>query len=162
MILHCKFKEAQMKRLHAVIGVWAKEDKTFYVKRSETMENYPGVWSLFSIQFQASLLPAIPSTKDVGGLFNKMSSERLQGSDLEVKKYLTSSQCKKNPINKHVFLHMYELHFRNTPVLNRKYYSDGIWMTREEYLEESKDMKCGLCVRMWADHLSKNRKIVVS
>ena len=39
------------KPIHAVIGVRRAGGATFYVRRSEYMENYPGVWSLFSIQY---------------------------------------------------------------------------------------------------------------
>jgi hypothetical protein len=29
--------------IYAIIGAWKKGDKTFYVKRSPKMENYPSV-----------------------------------------------------------------------------------------------------------------------
>ncbi|MEW6283343.1 MAG: hypothetical protein AB1758_32340, partial [Candidatus Eremiobacterota bacterium] len=38
--------------LFGLIGVWTNEQgRTFYVKRSPKMKNYPSVWSLFSIQY---------------------------------------------------------------------------------------------------------------
>ena len=37
--------------IDAIIGVYVQDDRTFYVKRSPSMENYPNAWSLLSIQF---------------------------------------------------------------------------------------------------------------
>ena len=51
---------------------------TFYVKRSLKMSNYPGVWSLLSIQFQPSELQEPEKVSEpVNRLFEKMSRERL-------------------------------------------------------------------------------------
>ena len=49
--------ENMASQIEAVIGVWFKDGRTFYVKRSEQMENYPNTWSLLSIQFTREELP---------------------------------------------------------------------------------------------------------
>ena len=141
-----------LKKLHAVIGVGYKDNLTLYVKRSEKMENYPGVWSLLSIRFDPEELDDPGDLVTVQQLMEKMSRERLNSTPIAVKQHLTSADSAKNPINRHVFLHLYEVELLEEPVLNPDFYADSAWLTPEEYEECSKDAQCGLCLRMWSDY----------
>lgn len=138
--------------LQAVIGVWHHGDATYYVKRSEKMENYPGLWSLFSIQFQPEELPDPEDLSSVEPLMQKMSEERLCGQPVTVKSHLVAGDSDDNPIDKHVFLHLYEIEFEKEPKLNPDYYEAGEWLTPEEYERRSAGGKCGLCLRLWSDY----------
>ncbi len=44
--------ETLIEQIEAVIGVWCKDGRTFYVKRSEEMENYPNVSANFCNLFR--------------------------------------------------------------------------------------------------------------
>lgn len=140
--------------LHAVIGVWRKGQRTYYVRRSEKMANYPGVWSLFSIQFDPIELPAPEDLKKVQDLMKKMAEERLCGASIETKGHLLSDDSDHNPIDTHVFLNFYEIHFPRDPKLNPNYYTDGAWLTFDEYRQRLKSSpgQCGSCIRMWWDY----------
>jgi len=50
---------SNLPKLFGIIGVPYQGDQTFYVKRSLKMHNYPGVWSLPSIQFEPHDLPDV-------------------------------------------------------------------------------------------------------
>lgn len=143
----------QKQQIHAVIGVWHRAASTYYVRRSTEMQNYPGVWSLFSIQFQPWELT---DPKQLGGvideLFRRMSRERLGGVPIEVIKYLTSGSSDDNPMDADVHLHLYEVALADEPRLNPRYYIDGTWLTPEEYEDCCADQMCGLCLRLWADY----------
>ncbi len=138
--------------LHAVIGVWHSDDVTLYVKRSEKMQNYPGVWSLFSIQFRPDQLPDPKDLSTVQRLMQKMSKERLGGEPVTVKAHLISGDSDDNPIGKHVHLHLYEIELQREPKLNPDYYDDGAWLTPEEYERRSAGQRSGLCLRLWSDY----------
>lgn len=135
-----------MEELHAVIGVWYRDGKTYYVKRSSQMENYPNVWSLLSIQFDPN------SDSKIQELFELMSEERLNGAKLKVKEHLTSGDDPDSPVGQHVHLHLYELELLEEPKLNSKFYTDARWMTPAEYQDASVGQKCGLCLRLWSDY----------
>lgn len=143
----------QKQPIHAVIGVRYRGNSTYYVKRSLEMGNYPGVWSLFSIQYPPSDLPdptKIGGTVDA--LFRKMSNERLGGVPIEVKEYLTSGSSDDNPMGVDVHLHLYEIALADEPLLNPRYYTDGAWLSPVEYEDRCADQLCGLCLRLWADY----------
>jgi len=139
-------------QIDAIIGVWARGDRTFYVKRSECMENYPGVWSLLSIQFAPDELPDFLDFGKVQPVMEKMSRERLDGAPIRVVRYLKSSRCSDNPMNVPVVLHLYQIELDEEPQLNPRYYVDSAWFTPEEYLRASANSTCGLCMRMWSDY----------
>lgn len=141
------------KPIHAVIGVRRRGEATFYVKRSLEMANYPGVWSLFSIQFDPR---EIVDPREVGPtvkrLFTRMSDERLGSVPVTVRKYLTSGSSDDNPMGVNVHLHLYEISLGNEPRFDERYYTDGAWLRPEEYEARCADEICGLCLRLWADY----------
>lgn len=141
--------------LHAVIGVWYRDDRTFYVQRSDKMENYPGAWSLFSIQYDPDELPDSLDLTRVQRLMDRMSGERLHGTPIVVRRFLTASTCTENPINKIVNLWLYRVELNSEPVLNPEYYIDAAWMTPAEYLDRRGNALCGSCLRMWSDYCYK-------
>lgn len=139
-------------KIHAVIGVWTRDHLTYYVKRSEKMQNYPGVWSLLSIQFNPHELERPEDLSTVKQFMEKMSEERLGGVPISVKKYLISGDSDRNPYGKHVYLHLYKIELIDHPNLNWDYYSDAAWLTAEQYEERSAGQPCGLCLRLWSDY----------
>lgn len=139
--------------IHAVIGVRHHGESTYYVKRSLEMVNYPGVWSLFSIQFQPYQLPDPTTTGGaVDELFRRMSVERLGGVPVHVVRYLTSGSSDDNPMDVDVHLHLYEIRLPEDPRLNPRFYTDGAWLSPDEYEDRCADQVCGLCLRLWADY----------
>ena len=138
--------------IHAVIGVWYNGSRTFYVKRSEQMRNYPGAWSLFSIQFEPSELRDSLDLKAVQRLMDRMSIQRLYGTPVRVQRFLTATTCTNNPIDKIVNLRLYRIEFDGEPQLNPEYYADSAWLTQAQYLERSRHTTCGSCIRMWTDY----------
>lgn len=138
--------------IHAVIGVWTRGDLTYYVKRSEKMQNYPGVWSLLSVQFHPQDLQRPEDLATVQKLMKHMSEERLGDVPISVKKYLISGDSDHNPYDIHVYLHLYEIRVLSDPNLNSDYYSKGAWLTAEQYEERSAGQPCGLCLRLWSDY----------
>jgi hypothetical protein len=143
----------QKESIHAVIGVRHRGNSTYYVKRSLEMANYPGVWSLLSIQYKPYELP---DPKQIGGkvdeLFRRMSDERLGGVQLQVMRYLTSGASGDNPMGVDVGLHLYEIALPEEPRLNARYYTEAAWLRPEEYEDRCADRVCGLCLRLWADY----------
>ena len=143
----------QKQPIHAVIGVRYHGASTYYVKRSLKMANYPGVWSLFSIQFKPHELR---NPKQVGGevdeLFGRMSEGRLGGVPVKVKSYLTSGSSDENPMGVEVNLHLYEVALAEEPRLDPRYYTDAAWLRPEEYEHLCAGQACGLCLRLWADY----------
>lgn len=138
--------------INAIIGVWYSGNKTFYVKRSAKMQNYPLVWSLLSIQFKPEELPDQLDLDAVQKLMEKMSAERLGSTPVKVVQYLTSATCSDNPMQTRVALHLYRIEFDRPPELNPEFYLDSAWLTPDEYTERSKNSTCGLCLRMWSDY----------
>lgn len=145
--------------LHAVIGVVHDGARTFYVRRSTAMKNYPGVWSLLSIQYDPSELPDPLDLEAARPIFKRMSVERLGGVDVTVLKHLTSSTCSDNPMDQRVILHMYELNLATAPALNPMFYDAACWMLPDEYREKSQATNCGLCLRMWSDYCVRMRLV---
>jgi hypothetical protein len=154
--------ETMTSQIEAVIGVWFKNDRTFYVKRSGRMENYPNVWSLLSIQFIPEELPDFTDLGKVQEVMDRMSKERLGGVPVRLIHYITSARCSDNPMQVPVTLHLYQIELEGEPELNPEYYVDCKWFTPEEYMKVSENATCGLCMRMWSDYcyqhgLSKTR-----
>ncbi len=140
------------KPIHAVIGVRRIGGTTFYVRRSEHMENYPGVWSLFSTQYDPALVGDVTDLEQVTRIFQDMSAERLGGVRTRAKSYLTSGSSDQNPMGVQVTLHLYEIEFDEEPRLNPRYYTDGAWLTPEQYEECCAEQVCGLCLRLLSDY----------
>ncbi len=144
------------RRIYGVIGVWHRGDETFYVRRSKAMENYPDVWSLLSIQYDPVEVPDHLDLDAVQPLMERMARERLGGVGIHVDRYLTSAACAENPMNKLVFLHMYQIHLDSLPKLNPEFYAAAEWMTPDQYVERSQNATCGLCMKMWSDYCTRN------
>lgn len=142
--------------IHAVIGVCQMKPYALYVKRSQQMKNYPGVWSLLSMQFVPEELPDHLNLDKVDELFDSMSRERLGGVLVQARGYLVSGTCEKNPMNERVVLHLYDVAIPKEPKLNPLYYEDIAWLQPEEYIERAKGQTCGLCMRLWSDYCVKN------
>lgn len=138
--------------INAVIGVRRVGGSTFYVKRSPQMQNYPDVWSLFSIQHDPVGLPDVTDLAAAQPLFDAMSAERLGGVPVTVQSYLTSGSSDLNPMGVDVNLHLYEIDFKIEPALNPRYYTDAAWLTAEQYEDRCAEQVCGLCLRLWADY----------
>ncbi len=141
--------------LDAVIGVWFHANRTFYVQRSDKMKNYPGAWSLFSIQFTPDELRDSTDLGAAQRLVERMSHERLNGAEIQVRQFLTASTCTKNPINMIVNLRLYRVELEREPILNPEYYAGGAWMTAEEYTTRRGNATCGSCLRMWFDYCDR-------
>lgn len=150
------------RNIDAVIGAWFRDGRTFYVKRSGRMENYPNAWSLLSIQFRPEEFSDFTDLAAAQKVMEKMSKERLGGVPLTLIRYLKSARCSDNPMHVPVTLHLYQIELKREPELNPKYYVDSAWFTPEEYVKASDNSTCGLCMRMWSDYcyergLSKGR-----
>lgn len=142
----------KLPKLYAIIAVANRGDRTFYVRRSNKMENYPGVWSLPSVRFDPVQLPDIRNLERVQGYMNRMSVERLGGVPVIARRLLTTGDSADNPISQHVFLYLYEVDLPTPPQLNSDYYVDSAWMTAAEYEGACKGQQCGLCLRLWSDY----------
>ncbi len=143
--------------IHAVIGVWRDGPRTIYVKRSESMENYPGVWSLLSIQFHPGReLPNQFDMPAVQRVFDRLSNERLNGAPIKVDRYLTSGFCTDNPMQKMVLLHLYEISLADEPKLNPAFYESSASLLPHEYMKRAEGSACGLCLRLWSDYSYRN------
>ena len=140
------------KPINAVIGVRRSGASTYYVKRSDHMANYPGVWSLFSIQHDPAVLSDVTDVAAAQPLFDAMSKQRLGGVPVRVKSYLTSGSSDLNPMNVEVNLHLYEIEFVGEPTLNPCYYTDSGWLTAADYEDRCAEQVCGLCLRLWSDY----------
>ena len=138
--------------LHAVIGVWFRDGRTFYVHRSRQMQNYPGAWSLLSIQYEPDDEEDVWDFSWVQSLMERMADDRLGGVGIRVKRYLSTAVCSDNPMRQRVKLHMYQIELDEEPRLNPAFYDDRAWMTPEEYVDCAAGGTCGLCMRMWSDY----------
>lgn len=145
-------KVANLRKLSAVIGIWHRENETYYVQRSEKMQNYPSLWSLFSKQFLPDDLHDPSDLYKAQGIMDQMSVERLCGAQVKVLEHITSGTSASNPIRMHVTLHLYLLEFPTEPKLNPDFYSEGTWLTFNEFEEKINKSTCGSCTRMWWDH----------
>ncbi len=150
-------RESGERILHAVIGAWHRGERTFYVQRSNKMKNYPGAWSLFSIQYAPEELPDSLDLDRVQRVMERMSAERLHAAPVRVRRFLTASTCTHNPIDMIVSLRLYDIEFESEPSLNPDYYVDSAWMSPVEYLQRCGNATCGSCMRMWSDYCYKHR-----
>ena len=141
-----------VKKIRAVIGVRRRGAETLYVKRSKRMTNYPGVWSLFSIQHAAEELPDRHDLVAAARRFEAMSRQRLGGVPVEVERFLIDGSSDRNPMGIDVDLSLYEIDFRREPVLDPSFYTEARWMTAAEYETASVGQPCGLCLRLWSDY----------
>ncbi len=144
-----------MRELHAVIAVWHRDSKTYYVKRSDSMENYPGVWTHMSVKFRLEELPDSRELDAAQVIMDRLSAERLGGTDIRVVELLSAATSSTNPINVCVHLSMYRVELAAEPRLNPRFYTDGKWMTHEEYAFLD-NPPCGTCIRMWSDYCVAN------
>jgi len=138
--------------INAVIGVRHEGPLTWYVRRSDLMANYPGVWSLPSIQFPVSDLPDVHDLDVVTGHFSRLSAQRFGGIDVEVLEHLTSGSSDMNPMGVDVTLHLYRIALSEEPSLDPAYYVEAGWLAPDEYERRSAGQPCGLCTRLWSDH----------
>ena len=139
-------------KLFGIIGVAYRGNRTFYVRRSRQMRNYPGVWSLPLIQFDPNELPDSRDLNNVQSYIDQISAERLGGVRIKVKEFLTSGDSDVNPIGRHVYLYLYRIELGRKPRLNPDYYTDMDWMTAEQFERCSIGQSCGLCIRLWSDY----------
>ena len=147
-----KFLYSTQSAIYGIIGVWRHGPLTYYVKRSQSMQNYPGLWSLFSIQYERAQL-FDPIDLGVAQCFmERMSHQRLGGERIIVRRHLISGDSGSNPMKKHVYLHLYEVELEREPRLNSEYYVQGEWLTPEQYENRSAGNQCGLCLRLWSDY----------
>jgi hypothetical protein len=140
------------REISAVVGAWHRDGRTFYVKRSTSMENYPNVWSLLSIQFRQDEFPDFTDLVAAGNMMRKMAEERLGGVSIRLVRYAKSARCSDNPMGVPVTLHLYEIELQGKPILNPHYYVASEWFAPEEYVRASENTACGLCMRMWSDY----------
>jgi len=147
--------------IRAVIGVRYRGPKTWYVKRADKMANYPGAWSLMSIQYEEAELPDPLQLDGARPLFERLAKERFPGEALHVLRHLISGTCSDNPMNERVILHLYHVEFDKVgaPALNSDFYTDAAWLTPEQYQEAAADQLCGLCLRLWSDYLYRTEKV---
>ena len=135
--------------VHAIIGVWHERDgKAYYVKRADTMENYPGVWSLFSERFDP--LKYDWKTPDgVQKILDVMSVRRLGGVPIKMVRLLNSARNMSLP-RMLVALHLFEITLEREPELNDEFYATGAWLTPDEFRERTAKARCGVCTQMWS------------
>jgi hypothetical protein len=136
----------------AVIGVRHDGPLTWYAKRSMAMGNYPGVWSLPSIQFTPDDMTDPKDLEAVSRLMRRMSAQRLGGVDVAVMNHLVSGSSDMNPMGVDVTLHLYRIGLEPEPTLDPAFYSDARWLDVVGYQSLSAGQPCGLCTRLWSDH----------
>ncbi len=146
-----------MRTIQAVIGVWVRDERAFYVRRSNEMENYPDVWGLLSIQFTNEQLPNPFDVEAVQRLMQRMSDERLCNTPIRTVGYITTAQSTDNPMHALVRLHLYEVELDEEPELNRRYYVEAAWFTPGEHKIANSLTICGLCTRTWAAWCERNK-----
>ena len=144
--------------IYALIGVWSRNGLTYFVRRSQNMENYAGVWSLFSERFDPSTYD--PLEKDeVVAVFDRMSHRRLGGVDVTVGQMLSSRARYTTALGCRVSLWMYEVELANEPKLNPAFYSDSNWLTNDEIRKRVTAAPCGMCTRMLSDYRMRSGEI---
>lgn len=138
--------------IHAVIVVLHAGGLTWYVRRSERMGNYPGVWSLPSRQYDPATFEDPNDLTRAQEIVDALSAERLGGVGMRVSRFLTEGSSDVNPMGVDVTLRLYEVDLCPEPVLNRDFYVDSEWMSPVRYQEASAGQTCGLCLRLWSDY----------
>ena len=115
------------------------------------MRNYPGVWSLFSIQFTPRDFTDPTDLESAQFLFERMSKQRCNGAGVRTLELLATDRSDRNPIGHNVHLRLYRIEFDTEPELNPDFYENGRWMTFDGYELAASGEPCGLCMRMWGD-----------
>jgi hypothetical protein len=138
--------------IHAVIVVLHAGGLTWYVKRSDLMGNYPGVWSLPSRQYDPATFTDAHDLRRAQEIVDALSAERLGGVDLRVSRFLTEGTSGMNPMDVDVTLRLYKVELAPEPVLNPAFYVASEWMSPVRYQEASAGQPCGLCLRLWSDY----------
>lgn len=139
--------------LYAVIGVAIDGRRTFCVRRSDEMENYPGVWSLLSVQTLDGDMKNPLDLEEAQASFDRLSQERLGGAPLKVLRHIKSNDSDQMPIDYHTYLHMYEVYVDTKKVvLDSHYYTECAWLTQAEISKRNRNLPCGLCLQMLTDY----------
>lgn len=127
---------------------------TYYVKRSMRMENYPGVWSLPSIQHEAGELHDPCDLRAAQKIFTRMSHERFYDAPIAVLGHLVAGSSDENPLGRMVHLNLYRVGFLEEPMLNPRYYANSAWLVGEEFTQKTmfSPLPCGLCTKLWQQH----------
>ena len=144
--------------IYALIGVWSRNGLTYTVQRSQDMENYPSVWSLFSERFDPSTCDPL-DRDDVTNVFNRMSRNRAGGVPVTVGKMLSVRSRLNEKLGYRVSLWMYEIELANEPQLNPAFYSDSDWLTNDEIRKRVSAVSCGMCTRMLSDYRMRRGEI---
>lgn len=142
----------------AVIGVWTRGDQTYYVHRSETMQNYPGAWSLFSEQFNPDEVDPDDPVQ-VKRIFERMSERRLGGIHLKVGPIISARSRYNHSLGSSVTLRLFEIELEDEPILNPEFYSEGAWLTNDEFRKRVTAVPCGMCTRMLSDYRMQRGEI---
>ena len=137
--------------IQALIGVRRRGSETYYVRRSQLMANYPGVWSLMSIQHGADEMRDPFDLDEAGRHFGRMSHQRLGAVPIAVNRFLTDGSSDANPMGVDVTLRLYEISLLEEPRLHPDFYVDARWMSAAQYETASTGQRCGLCLRLWSD-----------
>jgi hypothetical protein len=153
--------KTMVNQVNAVIGVWNKNGKTFYVKRSDYMKNYPNVWGLLSIQFNTGEFNDLYDLNFAQALMTKMSNDRLGGVPTRVLRYITSAQSADNPYNTTISVNLYEIELLETPKLNPLFYVDSAWFTPEEFFKITENSIRGLCTKTWHQYLENQKNKIL-
>lgn len=143
--------------IRAVIGVSYRGDArltTYYVRRSEQMENYPGVWSLPSIQHEAGELRDPHDLRAAQEIFTRMSQERFYAAPVAVFAHLIAGSSDENPMGRMVHLNLYRVGFLEEPMLNPRYYTSSAWLTNGQFVGRTMltPLPCGLCTKLWQQY----------
>ena len=146
---------SERKEIHAAIGVWQRGDKTFYVLRSQKMENYPGVWGLLSLQHVPVFLKNPKNLMRAMMILQQMSNERLHGALVHMRRFLYRGSSDQNPMGCMVHLNLYEIEFDDQPELQRDFYTDSAWMTPSELRAANIGKQSGLCTKLWLEYLAE-------
>lgn len=142
----------------AVIGVWTRGDRTYYVRRSGTMQNYPGAWSLFSEQYDPAEIDP-DDRADVNKVFDRMSKRRLGSVGIKVGRLVSARSRYTHALGRSVTLRLFEIELEREPILNPEFYSDAAWLTNDEFRERVTAVPCGMCTRMLSDYRMQRGEI---
>ncbi|MBP9757313.1 MAG: hypothetical protein KBD06_01820 [Candidatus Pacebacteria bacterium] len=118
------------------------------------MENYPGVWSLPSIQYEPAELPDPFDLDAASRIFARMSAERFGSATIRVEEWLTAGRSDENPMQRMVELVLYRISIDGALALNPRYYTDCGWLKRPDFKIRTMltPLPCGLCTRLWEAH----------
>lgn len=138
-------------RITAVIGVWTRGNRTYYVHRSGTMRNYPGAWSLFSEQYDPAEIDP-DDHAEIKKVFDRMSKRRLGGVQIKVGRLVSARSRYTHALGSSVTLRLFEIELEHEPILNPEFYSEAAWLTNDEFRKRVTAVPCGMCTRMLSDY----------